>query len=85
MRIYIEYFRFMDPITVSDYPSTMRRNVGNQLPTFFDGEQKMVKGSIEFLGLNYYTITYVIDTKIVDPPSYSTDIGVGKTSKLKSL
>ncbi|KAJ3679743.1 hypothetical protein LUZ60_017754 [Juncus effusus] len=66
---------FMDPLTQGDYPFIMRALVGNRLPKFSKKESEMIKGSFDFIGLNYYT-TYFADPL---PPSngldtsYSTD------------
>ncbi|PON69725.1 Glycoside hydrolase [Parasponia andersonii] len=49
---------FMDPLTNGDYPHSMRSLVGNRLPKFTKEETKLVKGSLDFLGLNYYTANY---------------------------
>ncbi|OAY30228.1 beta-glucosidase 12 [Manihot esculenta] len=49
---------FMDPLINGDYPHTLRSLVGNRLPKFSEEQSKMVKGSIDFLGLNYYTANY---------------------------
>lgn len=49
---------FMDPITNGDYPRIMRSLVGNRLPKFSPKQSEMLKGSFDFLGLNYYTTTY---------------------------
>ncbi|KAJ4724163.1 Beta-glucosidase [Melia azedarach] len=50
---------FMDPITNGDYPHSMRSLVGNRLPKFSKEESELLKGSFDFLGLNYYTSNYV--------------------------
>jgi beta-glucosidase len=44
-----------------DYPDVMKRNAGTRLPTFTDFESNQVKGSIDFLGVNYYLTVYVKD------------------------
>ncbi|KAA8549583.1 hypothetical protein F0562_001399 [Nyssa sinensis] len=49
---------FMDPLTTGDYPHTMRSLVGNRLPKFTKEQSKMLKGSFDFIGLNYYTTNY---------------------------
>ncbi|XP_050212012.1 beta-glucosidase 17-like isoform X2 [Mercurialis annua] len=49
----------LHPITYGDYPMTMREIVGNRLPKFTKEESKMIKGSIDFVGVNYYTARYV--------------------------
>ncbi|KAH7570698.1 hypothetical protein JRO89_XS05G0160700 [Xanthoceras sorbifolium] len=36
----------------------MRLLVGDRLPKFTESESKIVKGSMDFLGLNYYTACY---------------------------
>ncbi|GFZ20734.1 beta glucosidase 13 [Actinidia rufa] len=52
------YGWFMDPLINGDYPHTMRALVGNRLPKFSKEQSKMVKGSFDFIGLNYYTANY---------------------------
>lgn len=37
-----------------DYPEIMRKLVGNRLPNFTEEEKKMIKGSTDFIGINYY-------------------------------
>ncbi|CAI0412788.1 unnamed protein product [Linum tenue] len=55
---------FQDPLATGDYPPSMRANVGKRLPRFSKEEAKMLKGSADFVGLNYYTSYYVFN----DPP-----------------
>ncbi|EXC42160.1 Beta-glucosidase 17 [Morus notabilis] len=47
------------PITYGDYPITIRSTVGKRLPKFTKAQSKLLKGSFDFLGLNYYTTFYV--------------------------
>ncbi|KAL0295777.1 UNVERIFIED_CONTAM: Beta-glucosidase 14 [Sesamum calycinum] len=50
---------FLEPVLTGQYPKTMRDCVpSGNLAAFSDGEAKMLKGSIDFLGLNYYTALY---------------------------
>ncbi|KAF3958904.1 hypothetical protein CMV_016230 [Castanea mollissima] len=49
---------FAHPITYGDYPQSMRSLVGNRLPKFTKAESKLLKGSFDFLGVNYYTTNY---------------------------
>ncbi|KAI6685536.1 hypothetical protein NL676_031449 [Syzygium grande] len=49
---------FLDPITYGDYPHSMRSLVGKRLPKFTKKQSLLVKGSFDFLGLNYYTAYY---------------------------
>ncbi|PON32154.1 Glycoside hydrolase [Parasponia andersonii] len=46
------------PITYGDYPETMRNLVGCRLPKFTKAQSALLKGSFDFLGLNYYTARY---------------------------
>ncbi|KAJ4969590.1 hypothetical protein NE237_002689 [Protea cynaroides] len=52
---------FMSPLTYGYYPRTMRTLVGDRLPEFSKNQSLMVKGSLDFLGLNYYTANYAAD------------------------
>ncbi|KAG6632544.1 beta-glucosidase 24-like [Carya illinoinensis] len=73
---------FMDPLTKGRYPLSMRTHVrGNRLPKFTPKQSKLVKGSYDFIGLNYYTANYVADApedKSLNK-SYLTDPLVNKT------
>jgi len=48
----------MDPLVNGDYPFTMRALVRDRLPYFTKEESEMIKGSYDFIGLNYYTASY---------------------------
>ncbi|XP_024020497.1 beta-glucosidase 12 isoform X1 [Morus notabilis] len=48
----------LDPLVYGYYPHTMRVLVGNRLPKFTKKESQLVKGSYDFLGINYYTSSY---------------------------
>ena len=50
--------RFMDPLVNGDYPFIMRALVRDRLPYFTKEESEMIKGSYDFIGLNYYTTSY---------------------------
>ncbi|AED95661.1 thioglucoside glucosidase 3 [Arabidopsis thaliana] len=50
---------FMEPLTKGKYPDIMRKLVGRRLPKFNKKEAKLVKGSYDFLGINYYQTQYV--------------------------
>ncbi|KAB8396280.1 hypothetical protein FH972_024822 [Carpinus fangiana] len=52
---------YLDPLIYGDYPNVMKRNVGTRLPTFTNLESNQVKGSFDFLGVNYYSTSYVKD------------------------
>ncbi|CAN1828894.1 Beta-glucosidase 24 [Linum perenne] len=67
---------FMDPITRGDYPESMKQYVGKRLPRFTKQESELMKGSFDFIGVNYYTGRYVIDQSNAGDhhhPGYLTD------------
>lgn len=66
----------MEPFFYGDYPSSMKRLVEDRLPKFTEDEKKLLKGSFDFIGINYYTSAYAKDTSKsakISPPSYTTD------------
>ncbi|VAH43003.1 unnamed protein product [Triticum turgidum subsp. durum] len=71
--------RFLDPITNGRYPSSMLKIVGNRLPGFSTNESRMVKGSIDYVGINQYTSYYMKDPGAwnLTPVSYQDDWHVG--------
>jgi len=73
---------FLDPLTTGDYPRSMRSLVNNRLPKFTTEQIKLVNGSFDFIGLNYYTAYYASNTPKPNPatPSYSTDSRANLTS-----
>lgn len=50
---------FMEPLTRGKYPQSMSSLVKDRLPKFTREQSMMIKGSFDFLGLNYYTASYV--------------------------
>ncbi|OMP10117.1 hypothetical protein COLO4_04804 [Corchorus olitorius] len=50
--------RFVDPIMLGEYPKSMQVLLGNELPKFNETQAKQVKGSVDFLGVNYYSSSY---------------------------
>ncbi|KAK9673701.1 hypothetical protein RND81_12G184600 [Saponaria officinalis] len=74
---------FMDPITKGDYPHSMRSIVGNRLPKFSAEQSRMLSGSFDFVGLNYYTARYAVYAPAIktSPPSYMTDSIANMTSE----
>jgi beta-glucosidase/6-phospho-beta-glucosidase/beta-galactosidase len=57
--------RLLDPLVFGDYPKIMRKLVGKRLPLFCTDETKDLKGSFDFIGLNYYTATNAKDKPFV--------------------
>ncbi|XP_071909444.1 beta-glucosidase 12-like [Coffea arabica] len=67
---------FMDPLVFGDYPSSMRTLVGDRLPKFTKEQSELLKGSYDFIGLNYYSSLYVVDASFpihIKNKSYTTD------------
>ncbi|XP_021867248.2 beta-glucosidase 40 isoform X1 [Spinacia oleracea] len=54
---------FLDPLMFGDYPSSMRQRVGNRLPIFTARESALLKGSLDFVGINHYTTYYARNNK----------------------
>ncbi|KAM0941500.1 putative beta-glucosidase [Dioscorea sansibarensis] len=76
--------RFMDPLAYGNYPSSMRTIVGNRLPRFTKQEAEIIKGSFDFIGVNYYTTWYsqgVPPTNSLVNTSYSTDTQTNQSGK----
>ncbi|KAK3004615.1 hypothetical protein RJ639_019133 [Escallonia herrerae] len=49
---------FMEPLISGDYPKSMKALVGCRLPKFTPQESRMIKGTYDFIALNYYTANY---------------------------
>lgn len=77
------YGWFINPLVYGDYPSIMRSLVGTRLPEFTADQAAMLKGSFDFLGVNYYTAKYVAHSTSVNNVnvSSSTDAQVIFSSK----
>ncbi|XVE59821.1 hypothetical protein DITRI_Ditri05aG0077700 [Diplodiscus trichospermus] len=52
---------FMHPLVFGDYPSSIKEIAGSRMPAFSNFESKQVKGSFDFIGLNFYQAMYVKD------------------------
>ncbi|XP_020572875.1 beta-glucosidase 6 [Phalaenopsis equestris] len=52
---------FLDPFFFGNYPSSMRERVGTRLPTFSPDDVALVKGSLDFVGINHYTTYYAME------------------------
>ncbi|KAF5008858.1 hypothetical protein FDECE_4882 [Fusarium decemcellulare] len=49
---------FADPIYFGDYPDSMKKQLGDRLPTWTQDEIALVKGSNDFYALDYYTAIF---------------------------
>ena len=67
--------RFMDPLNYGNYPHSMHLLFGNRLPNFTFEQSMLMKGSLDFLGLNYYTANYAADIPVANilNVSYATN------------
>ncbi|KAM7476683.1 hypothetical protein LguiB_023926 [Lonicera macranthoides] len=78
------YGWFIHPLTYGDYPRIMRTLVGKRLPKFTSEQAATMKGSFDFLGLNYYSANYVTNIRAANRTniSSSTDSLTSISSKL---
>lgn len=49
---------FIEPLILGNYPNTMISRVGDRLPRFTQAESALLKGSLDFVGINHYTTFY---------------------------
>ncbi|KAL9263252.1 Beta-glucosidase 17-like protein [Drosera capensis] len=72
---------FLEPVVLGRYPKTMCDIVGDRLPVFTDEQIRLLKGSYDFVGLNYYTTNFIYDTGLRGNVnlSYTNDWGAGQT------
>ncbi|CDY23438.1 BnaC04g49660D [Brassica napus] len=57
----------MNPTVYGDYPEVMKKIVGKRLPSFTDSQSRKLKGSFDFIGINYYSSVYAKNVDEVDP------------------
>ncbi|KMT06067.1 hypothetical protein BVRB_7g163900 isoform B [Beta vulgaris subsp. vulgaris] len=66
---------FMHPLVSGDYPKIMKTNAGSRIPTFTKMESDLVKGSFDFIGVNYYTAMLITHTDLTpEPRDYLADM-----------
>jgi len=70
----------MESLTKGKYPESMRSLVGKRLPKFTKQEAKLLTGSFDFLGLNYYTTYYAANVPKTKP-NYVTDSNANLSCK----
>ncbi|XP_076899647.1 strictosidine-O-beta-D-glucosidase-like [Bidens hawaiensis] len=81
---------FMEPLVSGKYPKTMIENVtDDRLPKFTNEQSKLLIGSYDFLGLNYYVSQYattlpptnivsmLTDSKVLEQPDNLNGIPIG--------
>lgn len=71
------FFRHLDPTTNGDYPQSMKDAVGTRLPKFTKEQKAKLKGSADFVGINYYFSFFARKTEKPDPrsPTWALDAG----------
>ncbi|KAL5100953.1 hypothetical protein RYX36_005280 [Vicia faba] len=71
---------FLDPLIFGDYPNSMKSRVGTRLPKFSKSQASLVKGSLDFVGINHYTTFYAMhnasDLLEVALHDYIANVGV---------
>lgn len=70
------YGFFLDPLVKGYYPQSMVQTAGSRMPTFTEEQLALVKGSLDFVAINYY-FPYVTSPGTFspnDPPSYYKDM-----------
>ncbi|KAF8053815.1 hypothetical protein N665_1372s0003 [Sinapis alba] len=65
----------MDPTVYGDYPEVMKKSIGKRLPSFTAAQSKKLRGSFDFVGVNYYSAFYVKSIAEVDlnTPNWRSD------------
>ncbi|KAJ3672947.1 hypothetical protein LUZ60_006321 [Juncus effusus] len=66
---------YMDPLLNGYYPKIMQEIVRERLPSFTPDEVALVKGSVDYIGINQYTSYYMKNSQPNNqvPSSYSND------------
>lgn len=62
-----------------EYPDTMKKSAGSRLPSFTKTESNLAKGSIDFLGINFYFTCYVknnLNRSRIDDGHIPSDLGI---------
>jgi beta-glucosidase len=69
--------RILDPLVFGDYPEVMKKNVGSRLPSFTKNQSELIKGSLDFIGINHYYSLYVNDRPLeTGVRDYNTDMSI---------
>lgn len=78
---------FLEPVTYGRYPKTMVSIVGNRLPKFTPEQSAKLRGSIDYLGLNYYTGNYAahIHSHVNQIVSSTNDQRVNLTTSINGV
>uniref|UniRef100_M8ASS1 Hydroxyisourate hydrolase n=1 Tax=Aegilops tauschii TaxID=37682 RepID=M8ASS1_AEGTA len=67
----------LEPLVSGDYPDVMKKNVGSRLPSFTKSQSQVVKGTVDFIGINHYYSMYVNDRPLdKGTRDYSADMSL---------
>uniref|UniRef100_A0ACD5W432 Uncharacterized protein n=1 Tax=Avena sativa TaxID=4498 RepID=A0ACD5W432_AVESA len=67
----------LDPLVFGDYPEVMKKNVGSRLPPFTKTQSELIKGSLDFIGINHYYSLYVNDCPLgTGDRDYNADMSI---------
>ncbi|VAH06639.1 unnamed protein product [Triticum turgidum subsp. durum] len=55
--------KILDPLVKGDYPEIMKKKAGSRIPSFTKEQSELIRGAIDFVGINHYTSVYVSDGK----------------------
>lgn len=65
-----------------DYPDVMKKNAGSRLPSFTKSQSRVVKGAVDFIGINHYYSMYVNDRPLdKGTRDYSVDMSLYQRGK----
>ncbi|XP_028188474.1 beta-glucosidase 18-like isoform X3 [Glycine soja] len=54
----------LDPLVFGEYPPEMRSILGSKMPVFSPVEKSLIKGSLDFIGINHYGTLYAKDCSL---------------------
>jgi beta-glucosidase len=67
---------YMDALFRGRYPTDVLQHLGDDAPAVNDGDMRVIRTPLDFLGLNYYTRSVVGDPPYAPPPGAElTDMG----------
>lgn len=65
--------QFLDPVFLGAYPDELAEIFGRDWPRFSDGDLKLIREPIDFLGINYYTRS-VVRSDPTSPPFFASPV-----------
>ncbi|XLS74588.1 hypothetical protein HN51_031453, partial [Arachis hypogaea] len=80
-------FMFIEPLTIGDYPESMKSIAGSRLHKFSKEQSKQLIHSYDFIRLNYYTTNYASNApKLLSAKqNYATDSNVNFATKCNGV